>query len=88
MCNCGNKRQQFQAAESFKTSNPQNIEVPNNKMWADVYFEYIGLSALSVKGNITGRHYRFTHPGHTQLVDYRDTHGMMAVPVLKKPNKI
>ncbi|MBC7886494.1 MAG: hypothetical protein H7Z13_01295 [Ferruginibacter sp.] len=87
MCNCGNKRQQFIAEKTFLQGNHQQADPPKNKMWPDVYFEYTGSSALSVIGSITGSHYRFTQPGIVQTVDYRDSPGMMAIPVLQKVNK-
>ena len=83
MCNCGNNRQDLAAGRSLRLGN--NHPLPSkNKMWEDVSFEYTGMSALSVTGNITGKHYRFTQPGNVQLVDYRDASGMMAIPVLRR----
>lgn len=56
-------------------------------MWEDVYFEHAGLTVLSVTRKISGKLYRFTYSGNTQLIDYRYASGMMAIPVLKKVNK-
>ncbi len=84
MCNCGKKREEFGTSHSSTQSSYSDIEPVKNKSWDDVYFEYTGFTALSVKGSVSGRHYRFTQPGNTQPVDYRDTPGMMAVPVLRK----
>ncbi|MEO6233499.1 MAG: hypothetical protein ABJB11_06030 [Ferruginibacter sp.] len=86
MCNCGNKRAQFAAGQPASLSNRQ-YEPVKDKMWDDVYFEYTGLTALSITGKISGKQYRFTHSGNMQLVDYRDASGMMAIPVLRKVNK-
>lgn len=83
MCNCGNKRQQFAGAQPVSLSS-HHYESGKNIMWDDVYFEYTGLTALSVKGNITGQQYRFNQTGVVQQIDYRDAAAMMAVPVLKK----
>lgn len=80
MCNCGNKRDtltQSLSGNIFSERNPVRI-------WPDVNFEYIGKTGLSVTGGITGKKYRFNHPGDIQLIDYRDASGMMAIPSLKK----
>ncbi|MEP7110104.1 MAG: hypothetical protein ABI760_19065 [Ferruginibacter sp.] len=87
MCNCGKKREEYPARQSYSLSGSKNIEPQQNKMWGDVHFEYTGLSALTVTGNISGKIYRFTRPGNVQIVDYRDASGMIAVPVLRKVNK-
>lgn len=80
MCNCGNKRnEQIQSLSGDVIAERSHI-----RMWPDVNFEYTGNSGLSVTGGITGKKYRFTHPGDIQLIDYRDASGMMAVSVLKK----
>lgn len=54
------------------------------KVREHVHFEYIGQTALSVTGSVSGRKYRFLFQGDRQLIDYRDAPGMMAVPVLKR----
>lgn len=83
MCNCGNKRTEYNRL--VKDSAQQNIHgyVPP-KMWSDVNFKYTGKTALSVVGSITGRHYRFQKTGDVQTIDYRDANAMMAIPVLNK----
>jgi hypothetical protein len=84
MCNCGNKRNNMvkQAFGSAETRSPQQPQ--QEKMWADVNFRYIGQSALTVTGTITGKRYRFSAAGEEQPIDYRDAASMMTVPVLKR----
>ncbi|RYY69272.1 MAG: hypothetical protein EOO13_10005 [Chitinophagaceae bacterium] len=84
MCNCGNKREGLAFEDSFSLSTENNHVTTGNKMWPDVNFEYTGKSALSVKGTISGKTYRFSKPGDVQLIDYRDVSAMRGVPVLKK----
>jgi hypothetical protein len=84
MCNCGNKRNEFASHQSFKINEAVRTQLLQKKMWPDVSFEYKGKTALSIKGNISGKNYRFTRPGDIQLIDYRDANAMMAVPVLKR----
>jgi len=83
MCNCGNKRNALNHA-SHPLSSGVAPEQRYAQLWPDVSFEYTGHSALSVTGSITGKKYRFHHPGDIQTIDYRDASSMMAVPVLKK----
>ena len=82
MCNCGNKRNELTQSLSGHVGAERN----NTRIWPDVNFEYTGNSGLSVTGGITGKKYRFNHPGDRQLVDYRDASSLMAAPVLKKVN--
>lgn len=83
MCNCGNKRNELNHSPT-SMSGPVVTTTRHQPTWPDVSFEYTGKTALSVAGNITGKKYRFHHPGDIQLIDYRDASGMMAIPVLKK----
>jgi hypothetical protein len=46
-------------------------------------FEYIGRTALTVFGPISGAPYRFPGPGSRLAVDPRDRAALSAVPVLK-----
>lgn len=82
MCNCGNKRSNYaqqQQANSVNTNaSKTGINVGNTN------FEYTGKTALTVKGNVTGKSYRFNYPGDVQAIDLRDAAGMAMVPVLKR----
>lgn len=49
-----------------------------------VVFEYIGKTALTAIGPVSGRHYRFSSPGATLEVDPRDSTSLAAVPNLRK----
>jgi hypothetical protein len=49
-----------------------------------VAFEYVGRTALSVRGSITGRSYRFAAPGAVVAVDARDAGSVAAVPLLRR----
>lgn len=84
MCNCGNKREGLASSQSFQLSSRVSFANPGTNMWPDVSFEYTGKSALSVRGTISGKNYRFSKPGDVQPVDYRDASSMMGVTVLKR----
>lgn len=76
MCNCGSKRDELVQQLS------DNAHSPANKL--NVRFEYIGKTALTVTGNITGNRYRFSRPGEYLQVDIRDVAGVMRLPVLRR----
>ena len=84
MCNCGNKRDALSSQRSLQLSNKENIARQESKMWPDVNFEYTGKTALSVRGNVSGKSYRFSKPGEVQLIDYRDAASLTAINVLKR----
>jgi hypothetical protein len=46
-------------------------------------FQYLGKTALTVVGPITGARYRFERPGSQLSVNPRDRAGLLRVPVLK-----
>jgi hypothetical protein len=84
MCNCGNKREIFSAQQTMTLSDNQNFSKHGSKMWPDINFEYTGKTALTLRGNISGKKYRFSAPGDVQLIDYRDVSSLISVSVLKK----
>jgi hypothetical protein len=49
-----------------------------------VALEYVGPTALTVFGGVTGARYRFTKPGAVVRVDSRDVGSMAAVPNLRR----
>lgn len=81
MCNCGNKRALI---DKYPYAADRVNPVQQEKMWPDIAFIYTGKSALTVRGTVSGKPYRFSSPGDSRLVDYRDAAAMMNVPVLKR----
>ncbi len=55
-------------------------------MWPDVLFQYTGNTALTVRGIVTGKIYRFDAQGSSVTVDYRDAGIMHRITALKKIN--
>ena len=53
-------------------------------LYPAVVFEYIGKTALTAIGPISGRHYRFSRPGAILEVDPRDSASLAAVPHLRR----
>lgn len=84
MCNCGSKRSELTQQRSAHTGIISSAGNPASAGNKQVRFEYVGQTALTVTGNITGRHYRFSNPGAFLQVDIRDVQGMMSIPILRK----
>ncbi len=80
---CGQKRNEY-AKETKQAGESSPFHFPPLKIWRDTRFEYTGNSALTATGSATGKHYRFSHTGDTQLIDYRDVRSMLDIPVLKE----
>jgi hypothetical protein len=49
-----------------------------------VVFEYIGRTALTVMGPVSGINYRFDHPAARLTVDARDRDSLDRLPMLKQ----
>jgi hypothetical protein len=87
---CGNKRQNlpFVSRPNSFSEGHSYEETAREKIQPDINFEYTGETALTVKGIITGRSYRFNYKGDVQSIDPRDASSMMAIPVLKQKKLI
>jgi hypothetical protein len=48
------------------------------------YFEYVGQTAITAVGSVTGRQYRFATPGVPVVVDARDRWSLARVPLLRE----
>jgi hypothetical protein len=48
------------------------------------YFRYVGETALTVTGGVTGARYYFGRPGAVVPVDARDRRSIAAVPVVRQ----
>lgn len=72
---CGNKR-----AAISKTPSAPKTPAPNPVVW----FQYTGVSVLTVVGKTTRIPYRFFYSGATQAVDMRDYATLAAVPSLRQ----
>jgi len=83
MCNCGNKRSQYNQENNVSSGQTKTSTI-TSKQYTNSIFEYVGKTALTVVGNITGRRYRFNRPGDLQSIDSSDAAGMLAVPVLRR----
>ena len=84
---CGkNRNQAFSGARPSARSNDGQSDAVEHRPVAprlDLYFEYTGLTGLTVRGPITGRSYRFAGRGQKVAVDSRDGASLMAVPNLR-----
>ena len=81
MCNCGDKR----TAYSRQQQNAKEVNISKSEInVGDRNFEYTGKTALTIIGSVTGKTYRFSHPGDAQSIDLRDVAGMKMIPVLRR----
>jgi hypothetical protein len=48
------------------------------------YFEYVGQTAITAVGSVTGRQYRFATLGVSVVVDARDRWSLARVPLLRE----
>ncbi len=83
MCNCGNKRNELNQSFTQSTGTIISVKHKTDK-WKDTIFQYTGMSALTVKGAVTKKRYRFTETGDVLLIDASDVPGMLGIPVLKQ----
>jgi hypothetical protein len=78
---CGKNRQQI-GALSVPTSGEMDKRDPVRQF--TILFEYIGRSAMTVIGPVSGRRYRFEHSGARLPIDPRDRPGLARVPNLRQ----
>ena len=84
---CGKKREQMRTGFEGRRGAPSNSRVTfiRSAIAHQVAsFEYIGKTALTAIGPVSGRHYRFSHPGAIVEVDPRDSASLATVPNLRK----
>ena len=85
---CGSQRRRLDlthpgpSPRSAVSANPSRTRPPARHF--EISFEYIGQTAITVIGGITGRRYRFDRPGARMIVDARDRPSLAAVPSLRQ----
>jgi len=57
---------------------------PARRLRTNAEFQYMGATALTVEGPVTGRRYRFGAPGAVVAVDLLDRRALAAVPQLRE----
>ena len=76
---CGNNRRPAQV-ETNETQ-PVRFTPPTPTTH---YFKYVGKTALTAVGNVTGQRYRFASPGAVIAIDSRDAPSMAGVPNVRR----
>jgi hypothetical protein len=80
MMGCCGKNRALPAVDFHAEPRPAHTQqVPGPQ-----YFEYVGNTGLTTVGPVTGRRYRFAHPGARLPIDARDAPSMAGVPNLRK----
>jgi len=82
---CGQRREQQRITSSaFAHERAAPHPSAGRLPMGAVYFEYIGETAITVVGSVTGRQYRFATPGVPVVVDARDRWSLARVPLLRE----
>jgi hypothetical protein len=81
---CGKNREQFLAGPLGSKAAPPASQHLQRAAYTRAIFEYIGNTGLTVVAPVTGRRYRFDHPGAQVEVDLRDRRSLAAVPLLRQ----
>jgi len=88
MACCGQRRQQVSTpAVSVRPANaPVKVaaNAPSLVEQAGVTFQYVGKTALTALGLVSGRQYRFGSPGAVLQVDSRDAASLSGVRNLRR----
>lgn len=78
---CGKTPEASQAAFASKPTPAAGFSAPVRQF--EPRFAYVGATALTVVGPVTGRRYRFERPFAQLAVDPRDRPGLARVPTLR-----
>ena len=81
MCNCGKKTQ---PGTNIGTAAPPPAALKHPQpQKASVEFEYVGPTAMTVRGPFSGARYRFHYPGARLRVHPHDASSLAAIPNLQ-----
>lgn len=78
---CGSKRQLL--SQTLNPPKSKSLSQPVGRHF-EVTFEYVGNTALTAVGPVSGRHYRFERAGARVTVDPRDRPGLATIPHLRQ----
>jgi hypothetical protein len=81
MCNCGKKAQPGTSIGTATHTTAKLIDPPPRQ--ARVEFEYVGPTAMTVRGPFSGERYRFHYPGARLRVHPNDASSLKAIPNLQ-----
>jgi hypothetical protein len=87
MACCGQRRRQVSRATPIRRVSSPPLPNSLNRYAAQprtTPFQYVGKTALTAVGSVSGRHYRFSHPGAIVEVDLRDRASLALVPYLRQ----
>jgi hypothetical protein len=79
---CGRNRQRVSNFDSRRQMLGVSLAQKRTPPRSLVYFEYVGKTALTVIGPITGKRYRFPKPGAKIAVDSNDAPLLTTIPRL------
>jgi hypothetical protein len=82
---CGKKREEATLASTVRqVSSSTEARASVLTPYGHTVFEYIGKTAMTTIGPLSGRRYRFGYPGALLEVDSRDSQALESIPNLRK----
>lgn len=85
MCNCGSRSQRSALSPTgHNAPQPRTGDARSQGATLAGEFAYIGRTAMTAIGPVTGTSYRFTLPGARVRVDLRDAASLEQIPVLRR----
>ena len=83
---CGQSRQSFHRSPKVQPSDPVagKPAPPDPARQRGIQLQYVGPTALRVRGPASGRVYVFERPGSILLVDPADRRALAALPKLRR----
>ena len=82
---CGQKRSLINVVRSTAGANAEaGISATRTKPDSHAYFQYVGGTALTVLGPVSGKRYRFAERGAIVAVDVRDRRSLATVSLLRQ----
>jgi hypothetical protein len=80
---CGQKRRALRNPIDTQTFEPDVIS-PTEPPAGTIFLEYVGVTAMTVIGPVTGIRYRFGWSGAQVAIDTRDAEPLSSVPHLRR----
>jgi hypothetical protein len=81
---CGKKRANLTIQSNPRPELAPQIARPQSQGLSQSVLEYVGATALTVRGPVSGHKYRFITPGARMVVDARDVPFLLSIPSLRE----
>jgi hypothetical protein len=81
---CGKKRANMTVQSNPRPEFAPQVARPKSEGLSGSVVEYLGATALTVRGPVSGHMYRFATSGARMVVDARDAPFLLSIPSLRK----